>query len=62
MVALLWRGNFVSFSVWLHTSQVLIRKTRRLVQRGDTLMRGGYRLAQISSLGKGRFEFTVKRP
>jgi len=37
-------------------------KTRRLVQRGDTLMRGGYRLAQISSLGKGRFEFTAKRP
>jgi len=37
-------------------------KTRRLVQRGDTLMRGGYRLAQISSLEKGRFEFTAKRP
>jgi len=37
-------------------------KTRRLVQRGDTLMRGGYRLAQISPLGKGRFDVNAKRP
>jgi len=37
-------------------------KTRRLVQRGDTLMRGGYHLAQISPLGKGRFAVDAKRP
>jgi len=37
-------------------------KTRRLVQRGDTLMRGGYRLAQISPFGKGRFAVDAKRP
>jgi len=37
-------------------------KTRRLVQRGDALMHGGYRLAQISSLGKGRFDVNAKRP
>jgi len=37
-------------------------KTRRLVQRGDALMHGGYRLAQIQPLGKGRFAVNAKRP
>jgi len=37
-------------------------KTRRLVQRGDALMHGGYRLAQISPFGKGRFAVDAKRP
>jgi len=37
-------------------------KTRRLVQRGDTLMRGDYRIAQISPFGKGRFAVDAKRP
>lgn len=38
-------------------------KVRRLVRRGDALMRGGYRrLAQLSPLEKGRFEGNAKRP
>jgi hypothetical protein len=38
-------------------------KVRRLVQRGDALMRGGYRrLAQLAPLEKGRFEESAKRP
>ncbi|ANY16569.1 DUF2285 domain-containing protein [Bordetella pseudohinzii] len=38
-------------------------KVRRLVRRGDELMRGGYRrLAQLPSLEKGRFEYDAKRP
>ena len=38
-------------------------KVRRLVRRGDALMRGGYRrLAQLSPLEKGRFEGDAKRP
>ncbi|MBK6745290.1 DUF2285 domain-containing protein [Ottowia sp.] len=38
-------------------------KVRRLVRRGDALMRGGYRcLAQLSPLEKGRFEDDAKRP
>ncbi|WP_299147239.1 DUF2285 domain-containing protein [uncultured Comamonas sp.] len=38
-------------------------KVRRLVQRGDALMRGGYRrLAQLPPLEKGRFEGDAKRP
>ena len=38
-------------------------KVRRLVRRGDVLMRGGYRrLAQLSPLEKGRFEGDAKRP
>ena len=38
-------------------------KVRRLVRRGDALMRGGYRrLAQITPLEKGRFEGDAKRP
>ena len=38
-------------------------KVRRLVRRGDALMRGGYRrLAQLPPLEKGRFEEGAKRP
>ena len=38
-------------------------KVRRLVRRGDALMRGGYRhLAQLPPLEKGRFEADAKRP
>ena len=38
-------------------------KVRRLVRRGDALMRGGYRrLAQLPQLEKGRFDEDAKRP
>ncbi|PRF44074.1 DUF2285 domain-containing protein [Burkholderia multivorans] len=38
-------------------------KVRRLVRRGDALMRGGYRhLAQLPPLEKGRFDMDAKRP
>ena len=38
-------------------------KVRRLVRRGDALMRGGYRrLAQLPPPEKGRFEDDAKRP
>ena len=38
-------------------------RTRRLVQRGDGLMRGGYRrLAELPPLEKGRFAADAKRP
>lgn len=38
-------------------------KVRRLVRRGDALMRSGYRrLAQLPPLEKGRFEGAAKRP
>ena len=38
-------------------------KVRRLVRRGDSLMRGGYRrLAQLPPLEEGRFEGDAKRP
>ena len=38
-------------------------KVRRLVRRGDALMRGGYRrLAQLPPLEKGRFDKDAKRP
>ncbi|ENL7815085.1 TPA: DUF2285 domain-containing protein [Pseudomonas aeruginosa] len=38
-------------------------KVRRLVRRGDALMRGGYRrLAQLPLLEKGRFDGDVRRP
>jgi len=38
-------------------------KVRRLVRRGDALMRGGYRaLAHLPPLEKGRFEGDAKRP
>lgn len=38
-------------------------RVRRLVRRGQSLMRGGYRhLAQIEGLGEGRFAVAAKRP
>ena len=38
-------------------------KVRRLVRRGDALMRGGYRhLAQLPPLEKGRFDADANRP
>ena len=38
-------------------------KVRRLVRRGDELMRGGYRrLAQLPPPEKGRFDADAKRP
>ena len=38
-------------------------RVRRLVRRGNALMRGGYRhLAQLPPLEKGRFEDDAKRP
>ena len=38
-------------------------KVRRLVRRGEALMRGGYRrLAQLPPLEKGRFDADAKRP
>mgnify|MGYP000008709417 FL=1 len=38
-------------------------KVRRLVRRGDALMRGGYRhLAQLPPLEKGRLDADAKRP
>ena len=38
-------------------------KVRRLVRRGDVLMRGGYRhLAQLPPLEKGRFDADANRP
>lgn len=38
-------------------------KVRRLVRRGDALMRSGYRrLAQLPPLEKGRFDADAKRP
>ena len=38
-------------------------RVRRLVRRGNALMRGGYRrLAQLPPLEKGRFEGDAKRP
>ncbi|HGW4115862.1 TPA: DUF2285 domain-containing protein [Serratia marcescens] len=38
-------------------------KVRRLVNRGDALMRGGYRrLAQLPPIEKGRFDGSAKRP
>lgn len=46
-----------------HADGGLRSKVRRLVQRGDALMRGGYRrLAQLAPLEKGRFEGNAKRP
>jgi hypothetical protein len=40
-----------------------LRPVRRLVRRGDALMRGGYRrLAQLPPLEKGRFDGDAKRP
>ena len=46
-----------------HADGGLRSKLRRLVRRGDALMRGGYRrLAQLAPLGKGRFDGDAKRP
>ena len=46
-----------------HSDGGLRSKVRRLVRRGDSLMRGGYRhLAQLPPLEKGRFDVDAKRP
>ncbi len=46
-----------------YTDGGLRSKVRRLVRRGDALMRGGYRhIAQLPPLEKGRFEADAKRP
>ena|SRR3990167_773688 len=46
-----------------HADGDLRARVRRLVRRGDALMRGGYRrLAQLPPLEKGRFEEGAKRP
>ncbi len=46
-----------------HSDGGLRSKVRRLVRRGDALMRGGYRhLAQLPPLEKGRFDVDAKRP
>ena len=45
------------------TATAACAPVRRLVRRGDVLMRGGYRrLAQLPPLEKGRFEEDAKRP
>jgi len=46
-----------------HADGDLRARVRRLVRRGDALMRGGYRrLAQLAPLEKGRFAGDAKRP
>ncbi|SDM52087.1 hypothetical protein SAMN05428957_10742 [Oryzisolibacter propanilivorax] len=46
-----------------HADGDLRARVRRLVRRGDALMRGGYRrLAQLAPLEKGRSASTAKRP
>ena len=46
-----------------HADGDLRARVRRLVRRGNALMRGGYRrLAQLGPLEKGRFEEGAKRP
>ena len=46
-----------------HADGDLRARVRRLVRRGDTLMRGGYRrLAQLAPLEQGRFAAKRKRP
>lgn len=46
-----------------YTDGGLRSKVRRLVQRGKTLKRGGYRrLAQLEPSGEGRSALTAKRP
>ncbi|MGB3288232.1 MAG: DUF2285 domain-containing protein [Burkholderiaceae bacterium] len=46
-----------------HADGDLRARVRRLVRRGDALMRGGYRrLAQLAPLEKGRFVPDAKRP
>ncbi|BEG76406.1 DUF2285 domain-containing protein [Achromobacter xylosoxidans] len=59
------KGLFGSDAVaadW-HADGGLRARVRRLVRRGEALMRGGYRrLAQLPTLEKGRFEEDAKRP
>ncbi len=46
-----------------HADGELRARVRRLVRRGNALMRGGYRrLARIDPPGKGRFAGDAKRP
>jgi len=46
-----------------HADGDLRARVRRLVRRGNALMRGGYRrLAQLPPLEKGRFDGDAKRP
>lgn len=46
-----------------HADGDLRARVRRLVRRGDSLMRGGYRrLAHLPPLGQGRFTLDAKRP
>ena len=46
-----------------HAAGDLRARVRRLVRRGDALMRDGYRhLAQLPPLEKGRFDGDAKRP
>jgi len=55
-------GTDVVNADW-HADGDLRARVRRLVRRGNALMRGGHlSLAQICSLGKGRFATDAKRP
>ncbi|SFY20270.1 DUF2285 domain-containing protein [Azotobacter vinelandii] len=46
-----------------HADSALRARVRRLVRRGEALMRGGYRrLAQLPSVAQGRAASPVKRP
>ena len=46
-----------------HADSALRARVRRLVRRGDALMRGGYRrLAQLPSVAQGRAASPAKRP
>lgn len=46
-----------------YADSALRARVRRLVRRGQTLMRGGYRqLAQLPAEGQGRFPLSAKRP
>ncbi|MBN9403822.1 MAG: DUF2285 domain-containing protein [Burkholderiales bacterium] len=55
-------GLFGADADW-YSDGGLRSKARRLVRRGDALMRGGYRrLAQLPPLEKGRFDVDAKRP
>ena len=55
-------GPDVVAALW-HTDSDLRARVRRLVQRGQRLMGGGYRrLAQLPPLEQGRFELDANRP
>lgn len=55
-------GTDVVANDW-HADSDLRARVRRLVHRGDVLMRGGYRhLAQLPPFEKGRFRPPIKRP